>query len=76
MYILCISHAVCLQITTLAQSMLSTMAMTAGNTSQTTMVQITHACMPLYFIVLHKLCVSNFNSCRSLTYLLHMVCVH
>ena len=74
MYILCIPHVICLQIATLTQSMLSTMSMTAGDTSQTAMVQITHACMPLCFIVLHKLCVSNFKSCRSLT--CYMVCVH
>ena len=69
LYVLCIPHAVSLHNATLARSML--ISMPAGDAShQTTPVQI----MQVKFmccVVLHKLRMHNFDSCKSLSYMLH-----
>ena len=62
---------VSLHIATLAQSTVSTMA--AGDASQATSVQNTHV-FNSCCVVLHRLHVGNFDSCKSLT--CYMVCIN
>ena len=44
--------------------------MAAGDTSQTTPIQITYAC---FFVILYTLHTSNFDSCKSITVLINNV---
>ena len=65
LYILCITHVVIkLILATVVQSMLNAMA--AGDASQTAPVQFMHV-FTCFRVVLHKLSMCNFDSCKCLT---------
>ena len=68
MYVLCIAHVV-IKLTNCYISVKHAKPMAAGDASQTTPVQTTHI---LCCVVLQKLSVCNFDSCKDLT--CFMVC--